>query len=64
MTTAHRFVSAVGALALLSLAADGTYRAGLTGNRIQGGFYGPNHAEAAGIVEQNGIVGAFGAKRR
>ena len=46
------------------VAADGTYRAGLTGNRIQGGFYGPNHAEAAGVVEQGGIVGAFGAKRR
>ena len=46
------------------VAADGTYWAGLTGNRIQGGFYGPNHAEAAGIVEQSGIVGAFGAKRR
>ena len=46
------------------VAADGTYRAGLTGNRIQGGFYGPYHAEAAGIFEQGGIVGAFGAKRR
>ena len=46
------------------VADDGTYRAGLTGNRIQGGFYGPNHAEAAGVVEQGGIVGAFGAKRR
>ena len=46
------------------VAADGTYRAGLTGNRIQGGFYGPDHAEAAGIFEQGGIVGAFGAKRR
>ena len=44
--------------------ADGTYRAGLIGNRIQGGFYGPAHAEAAGIVEQSGIVGAFGAKRQ
>ena len=46
------------------VAADGTYEAGLTGNRIQGGFYGPGHAEAAGIVEQSGIVGAFGAKRQ
>ena len=46
------------------VAHDGTYKAGLTGNRIQGGFYGPGHAEAAGIVEQSGIVGAFGAKRQ
>ena len=46
------------------VAGDGTYEAGLTGNRIQGGFYGPDHAEAAGIFEQGGIVGAFGAKRQ
>ena len=46
------------------VATDGTYEAGLTGNRIQGGFYGPGHAEAAGIIEQSGIVGAFGAKRQ
>ena len=46
------------------VAANGTYNAGLTGNRIQGGFYGPDHAEAAGIFEQGGIVGAFGAKRQ
>lgn len=42
----------------------GTFEAGLAGNRVQGGFYGPNHAEAAGIFEQSGIVGAFGAKRQ
>ena len=48
----------------VSVAGDGTYEAGLTGNRIQGGFYGPDHAEAAGIFEQGGIVGAFGAKRQ
>ena len=46
------------------VATDGTYEAGLTGNRIQGGFYGPAHAEAAGVFEQSGIVGAFGAKRQ
>lgn len=44
--------------------ADGTYRRGVTGNRIQGGFYGPGHVEAAGIFEQADIVGAFGAKRQ
>ncbi len=42
----------------------GTFEAGLSGNRIQGGFYGPGHAEAAGIFEQSNIVGAFGAKRQ
>ncbi len=45
------------------VASDGTFQAGLTGNRIQGGFYGPGHAETAGVVEQANIVGAFGAKR-
>ena len=42
---------------------DGTFEAGTTGNKIQGGFYGPGHAEAAGAFEQSNIVGAFGAKR-
>ena len=31
---------------------------------IQGGFYGPDHVEAAGIFEQSNIVGAFGTKRQ
>ena len=43
---------------------DGTFGIGLTGNRIQGGFYGPAHAETAGVFEQSNIVGAFGAKRQ
>ena len=43
---------------------EGTFEAGLAGNRIQGGFYGPGHAEAAGIFEQSNIVGACGAKRQ
>jgi len=42
----------------------GTFEAGLSGNRIQGGFYGPGHVEAAGVFEQSNIVGAFGAKRQ
>lgn len=46
------------------MSADGTFLAGLTGNRIQGGFYGPNQAEAAGIFEQNNVVGSFGARRQ
>lgn len=45
------------------VSAGGTYRAGIEGNRIQGGFYGPAHAETAGVFEQADIVGAFGAKR-
>ena len=45
------------------IGARGTFEAGLAGNRIQGGFYGPAHVEAAGIFEQSNIVGAFGAKR-
>ena len=42
----------------------GTFAAGLSGNRIQGGFYGPEHREAAGVFEQANIVGAFGATMR
>lgn len=48
----------------LAIASDGTFQAGFTGNRIQGGFYGPDHVEAAGVFEQANIVGAFGAKRQ
>ncbi|MDE0344123.1 MAG: hypothetical protein OXK82_13315 [Deltaproteobacteria bacterium] len=43
---------------------DGTFARGQSGARIQGGFHGPGHAEAAGIFEQSGIVGAFGARRQ
>ncbi len=45
------------------ISSSGTFEAGHAGNRIQGGFYGPDHIEAAGIFEQSNIVGAFGAKR-
>ncbi len=41
----------------------GQFRAGLEGNRIQGGFYGPGRAEATGVFEQSNIVGAFGARK-
>ena len=54
---------ALAAAGLTFLAADGTYAAGRAGNRIQGGIAGPAHAETAGIFEQRGIVGAFGARR-
>ena len=45
------------------VAASGVFEAGFIGNRIQGGFYGPGQAEAAGIFEQADVVGAFGARR-
>ena len=43
---------------------DGTFARGQSGGRIQGGLYGPGHAEVAGVFEQSGITGAFGAKRQ
>ena len=48
----------------LALGPDGTFATGQSGARIQGGFFGPGHGEAAGVFEQSGIVGAFGAKRQ
>ena len=42
---------------------DGTFQAGLTGNHIQGGFYGSDHDETTGVFEQSGVVGAFGGLR-
>lgn len=48
----------------ISVAADGTFRAGGAANRIQGGFYGDGHAEATGVFERSGILGAFGTHRR
>ena len=43
---------------------DGTFEAGIGGNRIAGGFYGPDHGESVGTMEQLGIVGTFGALRQ
>ena len=48
----------------LEVGSDGTFSRGQSGARIQGGFFGRDHAEAAGIFEQSNIVGAFGAKRQ
>ena len=44
---------------------DGTgiFRQGGDDSRIQGGFYGPDHAETVGVFEKAGIVASFGAKR-
>ncbi len=44
--------------------AGGTFRSGVSGDQVQGSFYGPAHAEAAGVFEQPNIVGAFGATRQ
>ncbi len=41
----------------------GTFRSGITGNRIHDGFYGPGETENVGDFEQRRIVGSFGAKR-
>ena len=48
----------------LAVGPDGTFATGESGTRIQGGFYGTGHAEAAGIFEQSDIVGAFGATQQ
>ena len=60
--TAHSVEAVI--FADLEVSPDGTFARGQSGARIQGGFYGPGHAEAAGIFEQSDIVGAFGAKRQ
>ena len=44
--------------------ANMAFDAGVAGNRIRGGFFGPGRAEVAGVFEQNGILGAFGAERQ
>ena len=36
---------------------------GQSGTRIQGGFFGPDHTEAARIFEQSDIIGTFCTKR-
>ena len=48
----------------VEVGAEGTFGAGFVGSRIQGAFYGPGHAEAAGIFEQQNVIGAFGAHRQ
>jgi len=48
----------------ISVGPEGTFAAGQAGNHIQGGFYGPWHAETAGVFERSNIVGGFGAKRQ
>ena len=48
----------------LTVGPDGTFARGQSGARIQGGFHGAGHAEAAGIFEHSDMIGAFGAKRQ
>ena len=48
----------------LAVGPDGTFARGQSGARIQGGFYGPGHAEAAGIFEHSDMIAAFGARRQ
>ena len=48
----------------LEVGSNGTFSRGQSGARIQGSFYGPEHAEAAGIFEHHEILGAFGAKKQ
>jgi len=43
---------------------DGTYQAEKIGERIDGVFGGPEHAETAGVFEKADIVGAYGAKKQ
>ena len=42
----------------------GTFKRGQPGNQIHGGFFGPDHAEAAGTFEKMNLLGAFGAKKQ
>ncbi|MXW87864.1 MAG: transferrin-binding protein-like solute binding protein [Boseongicola sp. SB0673_bin_14] len=48
----------------IAVGPNGTFATGQSGTRIQGGFHGPGHAEVAGVFEQSGVVGAFGAIRQ
>ena len=49
----------------MTVDAQGTFSDGSRGgDRIQGSFYGPSHAEVAGIVETADLVGAFGARKQ
>lgn len=47
----------------VAVVAKMAFDAGVAGNRIRGGFFGPEGVEAAGVFEHNGMVGAFGATR-
>ena len=48
----------------IRIGAGGTFSFRDATSRIQGGFYGSSHSEAAGVFEQRDIFGAFGALKR
>lgn len=48
----------------LQVDSKGIFKRGQPGNQIHGGFFGPNHAEAAGTFEKMNLLGAFGAKKQ
>ena len=60
--TAHSTPTVI--FADVPISAGGTFRTSSPGDRVQGGLYGPGHAEAAGIFEKANLIGAFGAKRQ
>ena len=45
------------------ISAEGTFRIGAAGARVQGVFYGRGHAEPAGIFGRPDMIAAFGARR-
>ena len=49
---------------IVDLDREAAHTVGTVGNLLRGGFGGPGHEEAAGAFEQQGIVGAFCAKRQ
>ena len=59
--TAHSTPTVI--FADVPISADGTFRTGSAGDRVQGVFHGPGRAEAAGIFEKANMIGAFGARR-
>lgn len=46
----------------IPVSATGTFQQRDGDNRIEGALYGPNHVEAAGILQGADLIGAFGAK--
>ena len=48
----------------LQVDGKGIFKHGEPGNQIHGGFFGPDHVEAAGTFESMNLLGAFGAKKQ
>ncbi|MBC6407144.1 MAG: hypothetical protein GDA40_02995, partial [Rhodobacteraceae bacterium] len=45
----------------VSVTSQGTYAMSSINRSVSGAFYGPSHAEAAGVFRASGLVGSFGA---